>query len=117
MIRQSIQDHWFLDSMSDYGVFTLQYKDVARIIEKMHILFEEAGIAYGDVLHLVVRHGEELVLECDLPLCRTFGEVAKGELLAYTNELMNVSFTMNQASIVERYGIGFGGDWHVTFTG
>ena len=40
MIQQSIQEHWFLDSMSDYGLFTFQYKDVARIIEKMHILFE-----------------------------------------------------------------------------
>jgi len=78
-------------------------------------LFEEAGFSYGDTLHLTVLHGAELVLEADLPLCRTFGEVGKGELLAYTNELMNVSFTMNQASIVERYGIGFGGDWTVTF--
>ena len=79
-------------------------------------LFEEAGIGYGDLLHLVVRHEGELVLECALPLCRTFGEVSKGELLAYTNELMNVSFTMNQSSIVERYGIGFGGGWTVSFT-
>ena len=78
-------------------------------------LFEQAGIAYGDLLHLTVHHDGELVLEADLPLCRTFGEVGKGELLAYTNELMNVSFTMNQASIVERYGIGFGGDWTVEF--
>ena len=44
MIRQSIQEHWFMDSMSDYGLFTFQYKDVARIIEKLHILFEQAGI-------------------------------------------------------------------------
>ena len=56
MIRQSIQDHWFLDSMSDYGVFTLQYKDVARIIEKMHILFEEAGIQKGDKIALCGRN-------------------------------------------------------------
>ena len=49
MILKSIQDHWFLDSMSDYGVFTLQYKDVARIIEKLHILFEQAGIQKGDI--------------------------------------------------------------------
>lgn len=56
MIRQSIQDHWFLDSMSDYGVFTLQYKDVARIIEKMHILFEEAGIEKGDKIALCGRN-------------------------------------------------------------
>ena len=78
-------------------------------------LAEEAGIAYGDLLHLVVRHGEELVLDAELPLVRTFGEVEKGELLAYTNELMNVSFGFNQDSLVERYGIGFGGDWMVTF--
>lgn len=79
-------------------------------------LLERAGIGYGDTLHLTLRHAGEPVLDVDLPLCRTFGEVAPGELLAYTNELMNVSFTMNQASIVERYGIGFGGDWVVRLT-
>lgn len=56
MILRSIQDHWFLDSMSDYGVFTLQYKDVARIIEKMHILFEEAGVEKGDKIALCGRN-------------------------------------------------------------
>ena len=56
MILQSIQDHWFLDSMSDYGVYTLQYKDVARIIEKMHILFEHAGIKPGDKIALCGRN-------------------------------------------------------------
>ena len=56
MILKSIQDHWFLDSMSDYGVFTLQYKDVARIIEKLHILFEQAGIQKGDKIALCGRN-------------------------------------------------------------
>ena len=56
MIRQSIQEHWFLDSMSDYGVFTLQYKDVARIIEKLHILFEQSGIQPGDKIALCGRN-------------------------------------------------------------
>ena len=56
MILKSIQDHWFLDSMSDYGVFTLQYKDVARIIEKLHILFEQAGIKPGDKIALCGRN-------------------------------------------------------------
>lgn len=77
-------------------------------------LLAEVGIGYGDWLRLAVDHDGERVLEAEMPYCRTFGEVAPGELLAYTNELMNVSFTMNQASIVERYGIGFGGDWQVT---
>lgn len=56
MIRQSIQDHWFLDSMSDYGIFTLQYKDVARLIEKLHILFEQAGVEPGDKIALCGRN-------------------------------------------------------------
>ncbi len=56
MIQQSIQEHWFLDSMSDYGLFTFQYKDVARIIEKMHILFQEAGIEPGDKIALCGRN-------------------------------------------------------------
>ena len=56
MIQQSIRDHWFMDSMSDYGVFTLQYKDVARIIEKMHILYEHAGIQRGDKIALCGRN-------------------------------------------------------------
>ena len=53
--------------------------------------------------------------EGSLPFCRTFGDVGKGELLAYTNELMNISFTMNAESIVARYGIGYGSDWLVSF--
>lgn len=56
MILQSIQDHWFLDSMTDYGFFTFQYKDVARIIEKLHILFEQAGIQPGDKIALCGRN-------------------------------------------------------------
>ena len=78
-------------------------------------VFEQAGISYGDTVHLRVHHGAELVFEGSLPFCRTFGDVGKGELLAYTNELMNISFTMNAESIVERYGIGYGSDWLVSF--
>ena len=48
IIEESVRKNWDLDSMSDYGVCTFQYKDVARIIEKMHILFEHAGIQKGD---------------------------------------------------------------------
>ena len=47
-IERSIKEYWNLDCLSDYGVITLQYRDVARIIEKMHILFEESGIIPGD---------------------------------------------------------------------
>jgi S-adenosylmethionine hydrolase len=76
-------------------------------------LLEGMGVTYGDVLRIELRHDGALVLDEEMPLCRAFGDVGPGELLAYTNELMNVSFTMNQSSIVERYGIGFGAGWDV----
>lgn len=56
LIQESIQKFWDLNSMSDYGVYTLQYKDVARIIEKMHILFEHAGVKKGDKIALCGRN-------------------------------------------------------------
>jgi len=56
LLAESIQKYWDQDSMSDYGIFTFQYKDVARIIEKMHILFEEAGVKQGDKIALCGRN-------------------------------------------------------------
>ena len=52
LIFDAIQRFWDCDSMSDYGVSTLQYKDVARIIEKLHILFEHSGVKPGDKVAL-----------------------------------------------------------------
>ena len=52
IIAEAIQKNWNQDSMSDYGVSTLQYKDVARIIEKLHILFEHCGVKPGDKVAL-----------------------------------------------------------------
>ena len=55
-ISQSIIENWDLDALSDYGSYTLQYKDVARIIEKMHIIFEHSGVKPGDKIALCGRN-------------------------------------------------------------
>lgn len=55
LIEESIRKNWNLDAMTDYKGATLQYKDVARKIEKMHILFEHAGIKKGDKIALCGR--------------------------------------------------------------
>lgn len=52
LIEESIRKNWNLDAMTDYKGATLQYKDVARKIEKMHILLEHAGIKKGDKIAL-----------------------------------------------------------------
>lgn len=56
LIEESIRRNWNLDAMTDYKGATLQYKDVARKIEKMHILLEHAGIKKGDKIALCGRN-------------------------------------------------------------
>lgn len=55
-IEQSVKDNWDLDALTDYEGSTLQYKDVARKIEKLHILFENAGVVPGDKIALYGRN-------------------------------------------------------------
>ena len=38
-IENSIKKNWDLNALTDYDGATLQYRDVARKIEKVHILF------------------------------------------------------------------------------
>jgi len=54
--EKSIKDNWNLDALTDYQGITLQYHDVARKIEKLHILFENAGLKEGDKVALCGRN-------------------------------------------------------------
>ena len=47
-IEGTVKDNWLLDALTDYKGATLQYHDVARKIEKLHIMMEAAGIQKGD---------------------------------------------------------------------
>ena len=55
-IEKSITEHWHLNALTDYQGATLQYNDVARKIEKLHILFEHSGIVKGDKIALCGRN-------------------------------------------------------------
>lgn len=55
-IEESIKTNWEHDALTDYKGSTLQYKDVARKIEKLHILFENAGVKPGDKIALCGRN-------------------------------------------------------------
>ena len=55
-IEDSIKGNWNRDALTDYKGSTLQYKDVARLIEKLHILFNEVGVVPGDKISLCGRN-------------------------------------------------------------
>ena len=56
LIEQSIKTNWYLNALTDYKGITLQYRDVARKIEKIHILLENAGIEKGDKIAICGRN-------------------------------------------------------------
>jgi len=47
-LEQSIIKNWDSNALTDYNGTTLQYKDVARKIAKIHLVLEEGGIKRGD---------------------------------------------------------------------
>ena len=56
LVEQSIKKNWDLDALTDYKGVTLQYKDVARKIEKIHIILEESGVKPGDKIAVCGRN-------------------------------------------------------------
>ena len=58
-IEQSIINNWHLDALTDYKRATLQYHDVARKIEKLHILFENSGVIKGDKIAVCGRNSSQ----------------------------------------------------------
>ena len=56
LIQKSIEEHWDLDALTDYGAQTFRYKDVARIIEKLHIILEASGVQKGDKVAICGRN-------------------------------------------------------------
>jgi len=55
-IENGIKEHWNLDALTDYNGTTLQYRDVARKIEKLHIMFEASGVVKGDKIAICGRN-------------------------------------------------------------
>ena len=55
-IENSIKENWLLDALTDYKGATLQYHDVARKVEKIHIMMEAAGIKKGDKIAVCGRN-------------------------------------------------------------
>ncbi len=73
-LLESIKKNWDLDALSDYENSTYQYKDVARIIEKLHIIFEHSGIKPGDKIALCGRNSSRWGIAYFATL--TYGAVA-----------------------------------------
>ena len=56
IFENCFQEHWNYLALSNHKGEKLQYKDVARRIEKLHILFAECGLKKGDKVAICSRN-------------------------------------------------------------
>lgn len=97
-LQKSIQDNWNLDALTDYQGQTLQYKDVARKIEKLHILFENSGVVKGDKIALAGRNSANWAVAFIATL--TYGAVAVPVLHEFTSEQMHNIVNHSEAKLL-----------------
>ena len=73
-IEDSVIKFWDKDAFTDYKGATLQYHDVARKIEKLHIMFENSGVKRGDKIALCGRNSSHWAVAFLATL--TYGAIA-----------------------------------------
>ena len=56
LICKSLKTHWELPALTDYKGTTFYYKDMAKEIAKLHLLFQQAGIGKGEKIALMGRN-------------------------------------------------------------
>ena len=98
IIEKSIIDNWDLDALTDYKGITLQYHDVARKIEKLHIMFENSGVERGDKIALCGRNSAHWAVAFIATL--TYGAVAVPILHEFTPEQIHNIVNHSEAKIL-----------------
>lgn len=98
LIEKSIIENWDLDALTDYKGITLQYKDVARKIEKLHILFENSGVVKGDRIALCGRNSASWAVAFLATL--TYGAVAVPVLHEFTADQIHNIVNHSEAKLL-----------------
>ena len=106
LIQQSIIDHWDADALTDYKGATLQFHDVARKIEKLHILFENSGVVKGDKIALCGRNSSQWAVAVLATL--TYGAIAVPILHEFNAEQIHNIVNHSESKLL------FVGDYVVT---
>ena len=74
----------------------------------------ESGMNYGDTVRVTVLEDDRPVLDREMPLVRTFGDVPVGSPLVFSSEMRTVMMAVNQGNATREFCIGFGPKWKMT---
>lgn len=98
IIQKSIIENWDMDALTDYKGVTLQYKDVARKIEKLHIMFESSGVRKGDKVAMCGRNSANWAVAFLATL--TYGAVAVPILHEFTPDQVHNIVNHSEAKLL-----------------
>ncbi len=98
IIEKSITDNWERDALTDYKGATLQYHDVARKMEKLHIMFESSGVKQGDKIALCGRNCANWAVAFLATL--TYGAVAVPVLHEFTADQIHNIVNHSEAKLL-----------------
>ena len=98
LIEQSIITNWDKDALTDFKGVTLQYHDVARKIEKLHIMFESSGVVKGDKIALCGRNSASWAVAFLATL--TYGAVAVPILHEFTADQIHNIVNHSEAKLL-----------------
>ena len=98
LIENSVKKYWETPVFSDYEGDTFFYKDMALNIEKLHILFREAGIQKGDKIAIIGRNSARWGISFFAVL--TYGAVAVPILHDFTSDSVHHLVNHSEARIL-----------------
>lgn len=98
LIEKSIISNWDKDALTDFKGATLQYHDVARKIEKLHIMFESSGVQRGDKIALCGRNSSNWAVAFLATL--TYGAVAVPILHEFTADQIHNIVNHSEAKLL-----------------
>ena len=98
LIEKSIVSNWEKDALTDFKGATLQYHDVARKIEKLHIIFESSGVQKGDKIALCGRNSSSWAVAFLATL--TYGAVAVPILHEFTADQIHNIVNHSEAKLL-----------------
>lgn len=98
LIEKSIVSNWEKDALTDFKGATLQYHDVARKIEKLHIIFESSGVQKGDKIALCGRNSSNWAVAFLATL--TYGAVAVPILHEFTADQIHNIVNHSEAKLL-----------------
>jgi long-chain acyl-CoA synthetase len=98
ILQESIKTNWDRPALSNYQGATLSYRDLARRMAKLHIAFEQCGLAKGDKVAICSRNQANWVV-CFLATL-TYGAVAVPILHEFKSDSIHYLVNHSEAKVL-----------------